>query len=116
MPANWAANGELSKWPAAPCPGWYYSWERLVSIWVPRYPSYRTQRGKLLLWGFCLDTSGGSTSCQVADPIFGGSGATDITRPARTPPTVRINPLLKCRYASAYRPPLESRRSGSLLL
>jgi prepilin-type N-terminal cleavage/methylation domain-containing protein len=78
MPANWASNGELRQWPAAPCPGWYYSWEDWSAFGYPVTQVTIRRGDNTLLWGFCLDTAGGSSNCQIADPIFGGSGATDI--------------------------------------
>lgn len=79
MPSMWATNGELSKWPSAPCPGWYYSWEDWSAFGYPVTQVTIRRGNNTLLWGYCLDNSGGATSCQMNDPIFGGSSATDIT-------------------------------------
>jgi hypothetical protein len=82
MPSVWAASGELQQWPQAPCPGWYYSWEDWSAFGYPVTQVTVRRANNTLIYGFCIDTSGGAGNCQVADPIFGGAGATDINAPA----------------------------------
>jgi prepilin-type N-terminal cleavage/methylation domain-containing protein len=80
MPANWAANHELSRWPAPPCPGWYYSWEDWSAFGYSVTQVTLRRGNNTLLWGYCVDTlGGGSSNCQISDPIFGGSSATDLS-------------------------------------
>jgi prepilin-type N-terminal cleavage/methylation domain-containing protein len=70
MPPSIQAEGLLRKWPSAPCPGMYYSWDNL-------YPTSNAVRVTLrranntALWSYCVDTYGGG-NCQAADLIFGG--------------------------------------------
>ena len=78
MPANWVVTGELQGWPKAPCPGWYYSWEDWSAFGYNVTQVTVRRANNTLLWGYCMDTAGGSSNCQIADPIFGGGGATDI--------------------------------------
>jgi len=78
MPAVWAASGELPQWPTPPCPGWYYSWEDWTVFGFPVTQVTLRRQNNTLLYGFCVATSGGSANCQIADPVFGGSGAQDI--------------------------------------
>jgi prepilin-type N-terminal cleavage/methylation domain-containing protein len=78
MPSVWQTNGELRGWPQTPCPGWYYSWEDWSVFGIPVVQVTLRRANNTLLWGYCVDTSGGSGNCQVADPVFGGS-ATDIS-------------------------------------
>ncbi len=79
MPSMWAVNGELTKWPHPPCPGWYYSWEDWSAFGYPVTQVTLRRMNNTLLWGYCLDTAGGSSNCQIADPIFGGSGGAEIS-------------------------------------
>jgi prepilin-type N-terminal cleavage/methylation domain-containing protein len=78
MPAVWTATNELSQWPTPPCPGWYYSWEDWSAFGYPVTQVTLRRANNTLLWGYCVDTLGGSGSCQVADPIFGGGSAQDL--------------------------------------
>jgi prepilin-type N-terminal cleavage/methylation domain-containing protein len=65
---------ELRKWPQAPCPGWFYSWENysaVPAINAVRVTIHRTDA--TALWSFCMENYGGDC---VADD---GSGTpTDI--------------------------------------
>ena len=79
MPPNWTGTGDLSQWPIPPCPGWYYSWEDWSAFGYPATQVTLRRANNTILWGFCLDTQGGSASCQVTDPIFGVGNAADIT-------------------------------------
>ena len=79
MPPTWAANGEMRRWPTPPCPGWFYSWEDWSVFGYPVTQVTLRRANNTLLWGYCVDTSIGS-SCQITDPIFGGSTATEINK------------------------------------
>jgi len=78
MPPVWTANNELSQWPVGPMSWLVLQLGRLVGVWISGHSGNPAQGQQYFAMGYCLDTLGGAGSCQVADPIFGGSTAQDL--------------------------------------
>jgi prepilin-type N-terminal cleavage/methylation domain-containing protein len=52
---------ELKKWPAPPCPGWFYNWENYSA--VPAVSAVRLTLHRAdasALWSYCLENYGGN--------------------------------------------------------
>jgi type II secretory pathway pseudopilin PulG len=79
MPPEFASANNLSKWPQAPCPGWYYSWENWADFdGYEKVAVTLRNANNFVVWNYCVNTFGGAADCQY-DPLKSMPGSVDLS-------------------------------------